>query len=63
MKTQNLIRFLLTNEEKELMKKNFLNAKKFALQEHNIRLTKSKIIRRVFLDFLQDEDFIKKILK
>ena len=62
MKVNDLVRFTLSAEEKDLLEKNVLKAKKIAIK-HNVRLTKSKIVKKVFLDLLQDEDFINKIIK
>jgi len=58
---RDFIKYTFTPEEKVIIRDNILNAKKFALK-YNIRLTKSKITKKVFLDFLKDEDFIKKLI-
>ncbi len=62
MNKKDLIRFILTQDEKIKLEENFINAKKIALKD-NIRLTKSKIVKKVFLEFLKDENFIKQIIK
>ena len=55
------IRAPVTDDEIKVIKYNMVKIKKLGL-EKNKRITKTAIVKKVFLELLKDDEFVKKII-